>query len=1181
MEAGVDLNAVTTEGRTAMQYAAEHGDLDVLLLLMENGGDIHAADSSYGWTPLYYAVWEGHLEVAQALIKAGADVNIAVADGTTLLHGAARTGNAVLVQTLVEAGVNVSAVTLDGRTALHYAGTEHINLDVVEALLVAGLDAIALSYEGCTVLYYAAYFCDLDVMQRLVQAGADLRAVDNNGNNVLHNAACGPHVEVVEALIAAGVDTRAVNERGWTPFYCAVTNGSGHVVDAFFNNGLDLNEPLEGGCTILHQAIWSSATVEAVETLLKRGASVNAPDQDGKTALHHSPACYDPEISKVLLKGGADVNAVCNAGKTPLHYAALWNARVVTLLIEFGADLNSADNEGKTAVHVATEGVRIDALKLLIDAGADVHAVDKLGWTALHHAAHYARSELVSLLLESGANLFAKADAGQTPLAACLQWPADIYSLVWVVEVAYILISNVCVVGASKAGKTSLVKSITSMSSTLVNKQDRTIGVDFFHLAFTEETDAAIRNHAITFWDFAGQDESHVAHSLFFSRRTLYLICVDIAAFSEVVKCSRKCDDGDEAEAAIDMFVREHVWRWFRMIFTRQPDAEFVVISTKADAIENESAVQLSELENELFKVLQEYKAAFQNEMQREMDVLHGQGGNDTKDEAVMERVAQLQSLLTQLDQSLPSSWTPLNVCDRSSIEHARLSVQSVVIESGRSFLMPIKYSRVLSSIKEMRKEKPKQFIKDRIKQTFVPLPQLQQALVQTVEGLTPDECETILEILHDLGDVLWFARDGLAVLGDTLILSADLLIDLIRQIVCHDPAKNPSSTSSLDNQPLEEMQQSGKVAHDLLRSFSLWKRLDYPDQMLRIKQLLQHFRLAFPAGNCEMQADSDLIVPAYWRVRQHHLELSLLEPLTNKLNGREVSMLTHFHWEYDFHHELVETAFEQLAVESYAVFDEREIHGHCIESISNDDFAIRIALGTRGRDNQRRQVILLEVVAVDCDLAADFLQLLYEATENVLGAYPGLYARWSAVVNGHRNRIDEAVQKLRAATPSMLNVLQHRYSWLPPNVVSWYHRSGNPKTARARPATNLELTKIASMYNRQKSMTVKMEKMLTKLDNTKETMVNLHAGAGNHRDLPALWVAERVLKPKPKLIVWILSEISGRCFHQPIEIEVSSQFLATHGELLQTGLSLFANALPDDIPMVLPLVKELATGAV
>jgi hypothetical protein len=64
---------------------------------------------------------------------------------------------------------------------------------------------------------------------------------------------------------------------------------------------------------------------------------------------------------------------------------------------------------------------------------------------------------------------------------------------------------------------------------------DRTIGIDHFPLRFSESnstSDSSEKIHEVTFWDFAGQDAYQVAHSLFFSPRTLYLVYVDLQAFA-------------------------------------------------------------------------------------------------------------------------------------------------------------------------------------------------------------------------------------------------------------------------------------------------------------------------------------------------------------------------------------------------------------------------------------------------------------------------------------------------------------------------------------------------------------------------------------------------------------------------------------------------------------------------
>jgi GTPase SAR1 family protein len=101
---------------------------------------------------------------------------------------------------------------------------------------------------------------------------------------------------------------------------------------------------------------------------------------------------------------------------------------------------------------------------------------------------------------------------------------------------------KISLVGYSCAGKTNLVKSIISQNPQLEHVDDRTTGIDHFPQRFSESSatsDGKRKMHEVTFWDFAGQDAYQVTHSLFFSRRTLYLVCVDLGAFAAAYMHSR------------------------------------------------------------------------------------------------------------------------------------------------------------------------------------------------------------------------------------------------------------------------------------------------------------------------------------------------------------------------------------------------------------------------------------------------------------------------------------------------------------------------------------------------------------------------------------------------------------------------------------------------------------------
>jgi ankyrin repeat protein len=96
-----------------------------------------------------------------------------------------------------------------------------------------------------------------------------------------------------------------------------------------------------------------------IERLLKKGASINAKDNDGWTALMwaaasgHTPACA------FLLEKGANLEATDKDGWTALMFAAYCgHAQTCALLIEKGADVNAKAEEkgawkGKTASSIA------------------------------------------------------------------------------------------------------------------------------------------------------------------------------------------------------------------------------------------------------------------------------------------------------------------------------------------------------------------------------------------------------------------------------------------------------------------------------------------------------------------------------------------------------------------------------------------------------------------------------------------------------------------------------------------------------------------------------------------------------------------------------------------------------------------------------------------------------------
>src|SRR6187402_697092 len=80
---------------------------------------------------------------------------------------------------------------------------------------------------------------------------------------------------------------------------------------------------------------------EAVKTLLKSAADVNAAQGDGMTALHWAAMNGDAELAQMLVFAGANVRATTRLGAyTPLFLASQQgHASVITALLKAGSDL--------------------------------------------------------------------------------------------------------------------------------------------------------------------------------------------------------------------------------------------------------------------------------------------------------------------------------------------------------------------------------------------------------------------------------------------------------------------------------------------------------------------------------------------------------------------------------------------------------------------------------------------------------------------------------------------------------------------------------------------------------------------------------------------------------------------------------------------------------------------------
>ena len=161
-----------------------------------------------------------------------------------------------------------------------------------------------------------------------------------------------------------------------------------------------------------------NADKDQVRALVQHGASVNAADADGTTALHWASYRDDLEIADLLIRAGAKVNAANDLGATPLWIASLnGSAAIVRRLLDAGANPDATLLSGETPLMVAARSGSPATVDQLLAKGAHVNARATRGQTALMWAVAQKHADVVKVLLAHGVDIHARSDAWSEVMA--------------------------------------------------------------------------------------------------------------------------------------------------------------------------------------------------------------------------------------------------------------------------------------------------------------------------------------------------------------------------------------------------------------------------------------------------------------------------------------------------------------------------------------------------------------------------------------------------------------------------------------------------------------------------------------------------------------------------------------------------------------------------------------------
>ncbi len=139
---------------------------------------------------------------------------------------------------------------------------------------------------------------------------------------------------------------------------------------------------------------------EGVKQLLKENITVDARDEDGRTALMLASYNGHSDIAALLLNVGSEVDLADGMGRTALMYASTGAfSETVRLLLDHHADPNLTDSgDHFTALMYAAAEGQTGVVRILLEHHADPSMKDVDGDQALNFALKNEHSEVAELL---------------------------------------------------------------------------------------------------------------------------------------------------------------------------------------------------------------------------------------------------------------------------------------------------------------------------------------------------------------------------------------------------------------------------------------------------------------------------------------------------------------------------------------------------------------------------------------------------------------------------------------------------------------------------------------------------------------------------------------------------------------------------------------------------------------
>jgi uncharacterized protein len=377
-------------GRTALAYAARHGSVRAVALLLRNGASADQTDT-YGITPMMLAAGAGHGEVIKHLLEARAPINSQDRVGNTALMYAVSQHHEDIGLQLLAAGAEIKSVNVQGWSALDWALRTNSTV-LANRLRDLGLTTtrkVAIKTDSPRVpLQHAAVGTDLyrDWPDILI-------------------AASRPEPDLFNSVLKINANTARRGPNGETPLLVAIQSGNTAAIESLLSSGTAKSLTADGARDTPVSWAVRHNKAEVVQLLLNHGLSPDAHGKNENAPLLDATRLGNQTVAKMLLTAGARTEVVDDSGRTPLMLATQTrNSLALGDLLASGANYDAVDKSGRTALWLAAAGGADDCAHLLINVKANLEKADNSKISPLMVAAAMGNGAIVDMLLSADAS---------------------------------------------------------------------------------------------------------------------------------------------------------------------------------------------------------------------------------------------------------------------------------------------------------------------------------------------------------------------------------------------------------------------------------------------------------------------------------------------------------------------------------------------------------------------------------------------------------------------------------------------------------------------------------------------------------------------------------------------------------------------------------------------------------